>query len=76
MIIPNTHKKWPVRAVPALFDGITKLAGEYHLRRGHCCGSGCRHCPYEPKHQKGSWTVSGSTTENGDNTGSGSYLSI
>ncbi len=18
----------------------------YHLRRGHCCGSGCRHCPY------------------------------
>lgn len=19
----------------------------YHLRRGHCCDSGCRHCPYE-----------------------------
>jgi hypothetical protein len=19
---------------------------EYHLRRGKCCGSGCRHCPY------------------------------
>jgi len=19
----------------------------YHLRRGYCCGSGCRHCPYE-----------------------------
>ncbi|HEX4609050.1 MAG TPA: DUF5522 domain-containing protein [Urbifossiella sp.] len=18
----------------------------YHLRRGACCGSGCRHCPY------------------------------
>ena len=18
----------------------------YHLRRGHCCGSGCRHCPW------------------------------
>jgi hypothetical protein len=18
----------------------------YHLRRGHCCQSGCRHCPY------------------------------
>ena len=18
----------------------------YHLRRGHCCESGCRHCPY------------------------------
>ncbi len=19
----------------------------YHLKRGFCCGSGCRHCPYE-----------------------------
>ena len=19
----------------------------YHLKRGHCCGSGCRHCPYK-----------------------------
>ncbi|MFT4113277.1 DUF5522 domain-containing protein [Silvibacterium sp.] len=19
---------------------------EYHLRRGYCCGSGCRHCPW------------------------------
>lgn len=18
----------------------------FHLRRGYCCGSGCRHCPY------------------------------
>jgi hypothetical protein len=18
----------------------------YHLKRGYCCGSGCRHCPY------------------------------
>ena len=25
---------------------------EYHTRRGYCCGSGCRHCPYEPKHNK------------------------
>jgi len=19
----------------------------YHLRRGYCCGSGCRHCPWK-----------------------------
>lgn len=19
---------------------------EYHLKRGYCCNSGCRHCPY------------------------------
>lgn len=21
----------------------------YHLKRGYCCGSGCRHCPYPQK---------------------------
>ena len=25
----------------------------FHIERGHCCGNGCRHCPYEPKHEKG-----------------------
>jgi 2-iminoacetate synthase ThiH len=24
-----------------------------HINRGECCGNGCRHCPYEPKHTKG-----------------------
>ena len=24
----------------------------YHIERGYCCGNGCRHCPYEPKHKK------------------------
>jgi hypothetical protein len=23
----------------------------YHLRRGYCCGSGCRHCPWTDKGQ-------------------------
>ena len=23
-----------------------------HLKRGHCCGSGCRHCPYPEKQKK------------------------
>ena len=25
---------------------------KYHIQRGQCCGSGCRHCPFDPKHQK------------------------
>ncbi len=25
---------------------------EKHLARGHCCGSGCKMCPYAPKHIK------------------------
>lgn len=24
----------------------------YHLKRGYCCGSKCRHCPFYPKYQK------------------------
>lgn len=24
----------------------------FHIQRGSCCGNGCRHCPYEPKHKK------------------------
>ncbi len=22
------------------------FTAQYHLRRGYCCGSGCRHCPF------------------------------
>ncbi len=29
------------------------FTAKFHLRRGHCCGSGCRHCPYEPRWTKG-----------------------
>jgi hypothetical protein len=28
----------------------------FHLRKGACCGSGCRHCPYEPRWTKGTTT--------------------
>ena len=30
---------------------------EFHLKRGQCCGSGCRHCPYDPRQTKGTTTV-------------------
>ncbi|MFN7928816.1 MAG: DUF5522 domain-containing protein [Blastocatellia bacterium] len=32
------------------------FTADYHLRRGACCGSGCRHCPYEPRWTKGNTT--------------------
>ncbi|MBX9449908.1 MAG: hypothetical protein KL787_09425 [Taibaiella sp.] len=28
-------------------DGYMVLTAQYHLRRGHCCGNGCRHCPFD-----------------------------
>jgi hypothetical protein len=38
----------PVRAGEFYFDdaGLMVFTAAYHLRRGYCCGSGCRHCPY------------------------------
>jgi len=27
-------------------DGLLVMSGWFHLKRGYCCGSGCRHCPY------------------------------
>ncbi|MGD0631569.1 MAG: DUF5522 domain-containing protein [Terracidiphilus sp.] len=29
------------------FEGPSMVfTAAYHLKRGSCCGSGCRHCPY------------------------------
>lgn len=42
-----------VQATPTLepedyyFDGPNMVfTAVYHLKRGYCCRSGCRHCPY------------------------------
>jgi Family of unknown function (DUF5522) len=42
------------RHAPALVEGedfylegaYVVFTAAYHLRRGRCCESGCRHCPY------------------------------
>ena len=30
-------------------NGYYVFTEKYHLKRGYCCGSGCRHCPYTKK---------------------------
>ena len=30
-------------------DGLMVLTAEFLRKRGYCCGSGCRHCPYPKK---------------------------
>jgi hypothetical protein len=40
-----------------LEGGLMVFTRSYHLKRGHCCGSGCRHCPYDPRWTKGAVTV-------------------
>jgi hypothetical protein len=27
-------------------QGLMVFTKQYHLKRGYCCGSGCKHCPY------------------------------
>ncbi|NEM96122.1 DUF5522 domain-containing protein [Pontibacter burrus] len=27
-------------------QGLMVFTAKYHLKRGYCCQSGCRHCPY------------------------------
>ncbi|MBL6610730.1 MAG: hypothetical protein ISP51_01605 [Flavobacteriaceae bacterium] len=27
-------------------NGYRVFTEKYHLKRGYCCQSGCRHCPY------------------------------
>ena len=38
-------------------NGLLVYTAAYHLKRGSCCGSGCRHCPFEPKHVEGNTKV-------------------
>lgn len=35
-------------------EGYLVFTEQYHLKRGYCCQSGCRHCPYgnSPKDRK------------------------
>ncbi len=34
-------------------QGRMVMSEDYHIKRGSCCGNGCLHCPYEPKHERG-----------------------
>ncbi|MCC5944347.1 MAG: hypothetical protein JJT94_05385 [Bernardetiaceae bacterium] len=30
-------------------EGLMVFTKIYHLKRGHCCKSGCKHCPWNYK---------------------------
>lgn len=33
-------------------DDLMVLTAHYLLKRGYCCGNGCRNCPYENQSKK------------------------
>ncbi|MCR9016444.1 DUF5522 domain-containing protein [Aquiflexum gelatinilyticum] len=51
----NSKKKpaEPMKLIPGDYylneKGLMVFTAQYHLRRGYCCGSGCKHCPYGEK---------------------------
>lgn len=38
-------------------NGNLVYTAKYLRGRGYCCGNGCRHCPYLPRHRKGNRRV-------------------
>ena len=45
----NEEKTEPLReGIDYTLDELGRMifTREYHLKRGYCCKSGCRHCPY------------------------------
>jgi hypothetical protein len=44
---PSPSAQFPRESEDYYFDGPNLVfTAAYHLKRGSCCGSGCRHCPY------------------------------
>tara|TARA_R110000744_G_scaffold235180_1_gene352841 strand:+ start:238 stop:444 length:207 start_codon:yes stop_codon:yes gene_type:complete len=33
-------------------NGKMVMTKEYHIKRGSCCGGGCKECPFWPRYQK------------------------
>jgi hypothetical protein len=46
---PQPETQTPTELAPEDFymeDGFLVFTAAYHLKRGYCCNSDCRHCPY------------------------------
>ena len=39
------------------------FTAQYHLRRGYCCNSNCRHCPYKEADDGSSAVQAGSSQQ-------------
>ncbi len=54
-LIVQLHKAAQRRGDKGYMDphtGFFVLTAAYLSDRGHCCGAGCRHCPYPAEEQK------------------------
>ncbi|WP_245632673.1 DUF5522 domain-containing protein [Edaphobacter aggregans] len=43
----TTGETQPLAPLDFYYEGpYLVFTAAYHLKRGYCCNSGCRHCPY------------------------------
>ena len=58
---PNKEQMFKKELDPEDFykteEGYIVFTEKYHLKRGYCCQSGCKHCPYG--YDKGTHRVKG-----------------
>lgn len=48
------HNSELIEGMHYYLDGNKVVFTElFHKQRGSCCGSNCKHCPYDPKAVKG-----------------------
>ncbi len=51
-------------------QGYIVLTKSFHLKKGYCCGNGCKHCPFDyeavPEPLKSQLKVSGGNTDHKD----------
>lgn len=56
--MPTKKTNDPVEGEGFYWEGeFIVFTREFLIKRGQCCGSGCRHCPYEPQWTKGAMTI-------------------
>ena len=57
LYVQETTKKSPEPDFYKDENGRFVMTESFHIRRGSCCGSKCKHCPYEPLYEKGNTNI-------------------
>ena len=53
-VLVKYHKHDLIEGMHYYLEGNKVVFTElFHKQHGSCCGSGCKHCPYDPKHKRG-----------------------
>jgi hypothetical protein len=53
LYVQEINKKSPEPDFYKDENGNIVMTESFHIKRGVCCGSGCKNCPYEPIYERG-----------------------